>query len=85
MPEIPDRDPIRVIHAIARSIEESERQALANAPAPFDYIWRVKTVLPERTGQRCRVISFPAANCAWVEFQDGFKTFAIRNHIKKVA
>jgi DNA polymerase III subunit epsilon len=32
MPEIQDRDPIQVMHEIARQIEEGERQALASAP-----------------------------------------------------
>ena len=76
-----DRDPIDVMHQIHRQNEAAERRALASAP--YNYVWRVKTMLADRKGQRCRVVNFPAVNCVEVEFEDGFRTTAHRNYIYK--
>lgn len=40
----------------------------------FDHCWRVKTRLPERKGQRCRVLARSTRlNSVLVEFEDGYK------------
>ncbi len=49
----------------------------------FPYIWRVKTRLPERFGQRCKVTARGALNSCRVEFMDGFKVITSRNYLRK--
>jgi hypothetical protein len=50
----------------------------------FKYIWRVKTRLPERQGQRCRVLVRGSMNSCLVEFEDGYKVVTSRNYLRKV-
>ena len=47
------------------------------------YYWRVFTHLPERHGQRCRVIVFGKMNSALVEFEDGYRVVTSRNYYRK--
>lgn len=50
----------------------------------YPYIWRVKTRLPERKGQPCRVlIRSNRMNSCLIEFKDGTKVVASRNYIEK--
>lgn len=49
----------------------------------YPYIWRVRTRLPERHGQRCRVIVRGAMNSALVEFVDGFRVITSQNYLRK--
>jgi hypothetical protein len=50
----------------------------------YDFIWRVKSRLPERKGQRCRVlVRSQRMNSALVEFEDGFKVVTSRNYLRK--
>ncbi len=49
----------------------------------YPYIWRVHTRLPERFGQRCRVIVRSKMNSALVEFEDGYKVVTSRNYLRK--
>ena len=52
----------------------------------FDRYWRVRTRLPERFGQACRVISRGKMNSCLVEFaEDGHLVITSRNYIRKVA
>ncbi len=50
------------------------------------YLWRVKTRLPERFGQRCRVlVRSRAMNSCLVEFEsDGYRVVTSRNFVRKV-
>ena len=59
---------------------------ICNLPeANFDYIWFWKKKLPERKGQRCRVlIRSKRLNSVLVEFEDGFRTNTSRFAIRKV-
>jgi hypothetical protein len=50
----------------------------------FDRVWRVRSRLPARFGQRCRVIVRGALNSALVEFEDGFRVVTSRNYVRKV-
>lgn len=50
----------------------------------YPYYWRVKTRLPERKGQLCRVLVRGGMNSALVEFEDGYKVVTSRNYIRKV-
>ena len=55
-------------------------------PPDFDYIWRVKSRMPERYGQRVKVILRPrhgGMNSVLVEFQDGLRVNTSRNYLRK--
>lgn len=49
----------------------------------FDRIWRWRVNLPERHGQRCRVIARGAMNSAQIEFEDGTRHIVSRNAFRK--
>lgn len=51
----------------------------------YNLIWRVRTRLPERFGQRCRVlIRSKRMNSALVEFEvDGYQVITSRNYLRK--
>lgn len=48
----------------------------------FHYIWHWRTKLPERRGQRCRIVERKGDHEILVEFEDGFRVatsrFAVR-------
>ncbi len=50
------------------------------------YTWRVRTRLPERFGQVCRVLARSRRmNSALVEFvSDGYRVVTSRNYLRKV-
>jgi hypothetical protein len=48
-----------------------------------EYIWRVKTRLPERYGTRCKVLARGRLNSCLVEFKDGFRVVTSRNYLMK--
>jgi len=50
----------------------------------FPYYWRVRTRLPERFGQRCRVLCRGAKNSCAVEFADGYRVVTSRWYMRKV-
>lgn len=45
------------------------------------YVWRVKTRLPERYLTPCRVIVRGKMNSCLVEFEDGYKVVTSRNYV----
>ena len=48
------------------------------------YYWRVHTRLPERFGQKCRVIVRGGMNSCLVEFvSDGYRVVTSRNYYRK--
>lgn len=49
----------------------------------YNLIWRVRTRLPERFGQRCRVVIRGGMNSALVEFEDGYQVITSRNYMRK--
>lgn len=51
----------------------------------FPYEWRVRTRLPDRFGQRCRVITRGSMNSAHVQFDDGYEVITSRNYIRKAS
>ncbi len=51
----------------------------------YDRFWRIRTNLPERFGQRLRVIARGTMNSAWVEFDDGVQHIVSRNAFRKLA
>lgn len=51
----------------------------------FQYYWRVKTRLPERFGQACRVLARGKMNSCLVEFEDGYRVITSRNYFRKIS
>ena len=51
----------------------------------FDRYWRIRTRLPERFGQPCRVIARGTMNSACIEFEDGVRHIVSRNSFRKIA
>lgn len=51
---------------------------------PYPLVWRVKTRLPERQGQACRVLVRGRMNSCLVEFEDGFQVVTSRNYVRKI-
>ncbi len=49
------------------------------------HYWRVRKYLPERFGQRCRVLAVGKLNSALVEFEDGWRVLTVRYFVRKVA
>ena len=49
----------------------------------FPYVWRVRTRLPERHGQPCRVLHRGTMNSCLLQFEDGHKTVTSRNYIRR--
>ena len=52
--------------------------------AAASHYWRVRTKLPERFGQRCRVLARGKMNSCLVEFEDGTLVVTSRNFVRKV-
>jgi len=48
------------------------------------YIWRVKTRLPERYMTLCKVIARGKLNSCLVEFEDGYRFVTSRNYVMKL-
>jgi hypothetical protein len=57
---------------------------LPESTKPFDRYWRVRVRLPERYGQRLRVIARGTMNSAWIEFDDGVQHIVSRNAFRKL-
>jgi len=52
-------------------------------PAGFAYTWRWRVRLPERHGQRLRVLARGRMNTCLVEFEDGFHAVTSRNGLRR--
>ncbi len=50
----------------------------------FDRYWRVRATLPDRFGQRCRVLARGAMNSAEIEFEDGTRHIVGRWSFRKL-
>lgn len=49
----------------------------------FDHVWFWRSKLPERKGQRCRVIARGRMNSCLVEFEDGRKVITSKYAVRK--
>ena len=49
----------------------------------YPYVWRVRSRLPERKGQRCRVLIRSRMNSCLVEFEDGERYVTSRNYLRR--
>ncbi len=54
-------------------------------PVDYPMVWRVSCRLPERKGQRCRVVASGAKWTSLVEFEDGFRVFTSRRYLRRAA
>ncbi|HEY9678619.1 MAG TPA: hypothetical protein V6C76_11455 [Drouetiella sp.] len=68
----------------AKVLLENTHPTATDAETMTIYYWRVKTRLPERFGQRCRVLVRGKMNNCLVEFEDGYKVVTSRNYVRKV-
>jgi len=50
----------------------------------YDRVWQWKTRLPERKGQRCRILVYGKKNTVLVEFDDGYRVATCRYAVRKV-
>ena len=50
----------------------------------FTHTWRWLKKLPDRKGQRCRVLARGKMNSVLIEFEDGRKVLTSRNAIRKI-
>lgn len=51
----------------------------------FTHWWRVRKWLPNRHGQRCRIVSTGKLNSALVEFEDGYRVVTNRRFVRRLA
>ena len=49
----------------------------------FDHVWWWRARLPDRKGQRCRVLARGAKNTVEVEFSDGYRVFTCRHAVRR--
>ncbi len=49
----------------------------------FDRVWFWRKWLPERKGQRCRIIARGKMNAALIEFEDGYRVISSRYAVRK--
>ena len=58
-------------------------RAAAAVSADFHHIWRVRTKLPDRLRQRCRILARGRMNSVLIEIEsDGWKAITSRNLVK---
>lgn len=50
----------------------------------IQYLWRVKTRLPERYMLPCQVLARGKLNTCLVEFEDGYRVTTSRNYVIKL-
>ena len=48
------------------------------------HYWRIRKWLPERHGQRCKILSVGAKNQVLIEFEDGTQVVTIRYFVRKL-
>lgn len=53
-------------------------------PRPFDHVWHWRKRLPERKGERCRIIDTGRDRSVLIEFVDGKKVATTRNALRYV-
>jgi hypothetical protein len=66
-------------HSCGGSLER-----MAGVSNDFNHVWRVKTILPGRKGERCRVLAYGAMNTILVEFEDGYKVTTSRFFVRQI-
>jgi len=51
----------------------------------FTHIWFWKKWLPERKGQKCRILVTGTMNSVLLEFEDGYKVVTIRYGVRRLS
>jgi hypothetical protein len=51
----------------------------------YDCVWYWRAKLPERKGQRCRVLAYGAMNSILVQFEDGYRVVTGRHAVRVAA
>lgn len=49
----------------------------------WSHYWRVRARLPERFGQRCRVLARGSRSTILIEFEDGYLVATSRNYVRR--
>lgn len=49
----------------------------------YPYVWRWRTVMPERCGRRCRIVEHRKGQKVVIEFEDGIQVLARRVALRK--
>ncbi|KKM07277.1 hypothetical protein LCGC14_1735530 [marine sediment metagenome] len=49
----------------------------------YPYYWRILTELPHRKGTPCKILTHEKNNSVRIEFEDGYKVFTSRYHIRR--
>lgn len=49
----------------------------------YPFVWRVRCRLPERHGQRCRILKNGRKWTSSVEFEDGFRVVTSRRYLRR--
>ncbi|MEY4939619.1 MAG: hypothetical protein RIQ93_1354 [Verrucomicrobiota bacterium] len=83
----PEADAARGSDAVRRSVAAERCRSGAvtgRMLPPGTYIWRLKTRLPDRKGQWCRVLARGRLNSCLVEFNDGVRVVTSRWAVRKV-
>ncbi len=52
-------------------------------PSLYLYVWHWRARLPERKGQRCRLLAKGLLNSVAVEFEDGYQVVTSLNAIRR--
>jgi hypothetical protein len=69
-----------MIHQVRSGMQRESNQLTG---ALFTHVWFWKSRLPERKGQRCKVIARGRMNSILVEFEDGFIVVTSRYAVRK--
>jgi hypothetical protein len=70
-------------HPVARRVHRDLVRARRFRCRLFPYVWRVRSRLSERFGQRCRVNARGGMNSCEVEFEDGSTVITSRNYLRR--
>ncbi|MGH7943652.1 MAG: hypothetical protein ACREH8_20660 [Opitutaceae bacterium] len=77
----PPRAPGCLLRSNHPIFPDTFRVTTSNAATHF---WRIKTRLPERKGQHCRVLARGNLNSCLVEFADGTRVVTSRYAVRKI-
>lgn len=67
-----------MLSALAREANEQ------GGSQTMTHTWRVRARLPERFGQRCKILAVGRRNNIAVEFEDGYKVITCRYYVRRI-
>jgi hypothetical protein len=75
--------------ALEIEIPEGKRPLVLKVPARcvafYHYVWEWQTVLGDRRGQRCRIITSGTRCTSLLEFEDGFRVLTSRRGLRRAS